>query len=184
MDFLNQMKQSASSAIGQVSSSGSSSSSSESGGGIGKMLLYAVVLALFIAVGYWAYTNYIGPMISANANQKQGSSKVDGDIDASSSASFDDAPVAELYLFKTDWCPHCKKAVPLFDSIKDEYESKLVNGYRVIFKVVDCEREPNIADKFKIEGYPTIKLVKDNQVIEYDAKPDKEHLVQFLNTVI
>jgi thioredoxin-like negative regulator of GroEL len=49
---------------------------------------------------------------------------------------------------------------------------------------VDCEREPNVADKFKIEGYPTIKLVKDNQVIEYDAKPDKEHLVQFLNTVI
>ena len=183
MEFLNQVKQNASSAIGQVSSAaGSSSSSGSESGGTGRMLLYGVVLALFIAVGYWTYTNYIAPMISANANQKQGSSKVDGDVDPS--ASFDDAPVAELYLFKTDWCPHCKKAVPLFDSIKDEYESKLVNGYRVIFKVVDCEREPNVADKFKIEGYPTIKLVKDNQVIEYDAKPDKEHLVQFLNTVI
>lgn len=180
MEFLNQVKQNASSAIGQVSSAAGSSGSES--GGTGRMFLYGVVLVLFIAVGYWTYTNYIAPMISANANQKQGSSKVDGDIEASTS--FDDAPIAELYLFKTDWCPHCKKAVPLFGSIKDEYESKLVNGYRVIFKVVDCEREPNIADKFNIEGYPTIKLVKDNQVIEYDAKPDKEHLVQFLNTVI
>jgi hypothetical protein len=182
MDFLNQMKQNASSAMGQVSSATGSNSGSSETGGMGKMILYAIVFALFIAVGYWAYTNYIAPMISANANQKHGSSKVDGDVEPSSS--FDDAPVAELYLFKTDWCPHCKKAVPLFDSIKDEYESKLVNGYRVLFKVVDCEREPNVADKFKIEGYPTIKLVKDNQVIEYDAKPDKENLVQFLNTVI
>ena len=180
MDFINQMKQNASSAIGQVSSA--SSGSGESGGGMGKMILYAIVFALFIAVGYWAYTNYIAPMISANSNQRQGSSKVDGDIDPSSS--LDDAPVAELYLFKTEWCPHCKKALPIFESVKEEYESKTVNGYRVIFKVVDCEREPNVADKFKIEGYPTIKLVKDNQVIEYDAKPDKEHLVQFLNTVI
>jgi thiol-disulfide isomerase/thioredoxin len=182
MDFLNQMKQNASSAIGQVTSASSSSSSSGESGGMGKTLLYIVVLALFIAIGYWAYTNYIAPMLSANANQRQGSSKVDGDV--ASSSSFDDAPIAELYLFKTDWCPHCKKALPIFESVKEEYESKTVNGYRVIFKVVDCEREPNIADKFNIEGYPTIKLVKDNQVIEYDAKPDKEHLVKFLNTVI
>lgn len=182
MDFLNQMKQSASSAMGQLSTGGGGGSGGSESGGMGRTLLYVVVLALFIAAGYWTYTNYIAPMVSANANQKQGSSKVEGDVDPASS--FDDAPVAELYLFKTDWCPHCKKAVPLFDSIKDEYENKLVNGYRVLFRVVDCEREPNVADKFKIEGYPTIKLVKDNQVIEYDAKPDKEHLVQFLNTVI
>ncbi len=173
------MKLGASAAMGQVSSA--NINGGDSGGGMGRTFLYLVVLALFIAVGHWAYTNYIAPIISANANQKQGSSKVDGD---DSSNSLDDAPIAELYLFKTDWCPHCKKALPLFESLRSEYENKLVKGYRVIFKVVDCEREPNVADKFKIEGYPTIKLVKDNQVIEYDAKPDKEHLVQFLNTVI
>jgi hypothetical protein len=40
-----------------------------------------------------------------------------------------------------------------------------------------------MADKFKIEGFPTIKLVKDRQVIEYDAKPDKEKIKEFLETV-
>ena len=37
---------------------------------------------------------------------------------------------------------------------------------------------------YKIEGYPTIKLVKDNQIIDYDAKPTKATLTQFLNTVV
>ena len=39
-------------------------------------------------------------------------------------------------------------------------------------------------NKYKIEGYPTIKLLKDGNVIEYDAKPNKATLEQFLNTVL
>jgi hypothetical protein len=41
-----------------------------------------------------------------------------------------------------------------------------------------------LMNKFKVEGYPTIKLLKDGQVIEYDAKPSKDTLIQFLNTVL
>ena len=182
MDYLNQLKQSASGLMGGTSSNSSAADSS----GVGKSLLYAVVFALFAAVCYWAYTTYLAPALSnGNASLKQGASKVEGDDGAAADgADFDDAPIAELYLFKTDWCPYCKRAVPVFESLKQEYQHKLVNGYRVLFRVVDCEQEPKIADKFKIEGYPTIKLVKDDQVIEYDAKPEKEHLVQFLSTVI
>ena len=39
-------------------------------------------------------------------------------------------------------------------------------------------------NQYNVEGYPTIKLVKDGQVIEYDAKPSSETLRQFLNTVV
>jgi hypothetical protein len=39
-------------------------------------------------------------------------------------------------------------------------------------------------NKYNVEGYPTIKLIKDGQVIEYDAKPSKETLTKFLNTVL
>ena len=41
-----------------------------------------------------------------------------------------------------------------------------------------------LMDKYNIEGYPTIKLIKDNQVIEYDAKPTKSTMTQFLTTVL
>ena len=46
---------------------------------------------------------------------------------------------------------------------------------------IDCDKDTAIAEKFKVEGYPTIKLVRGNQVIEYDAKPDIDTLNQFLN---
>lgn len=95
---------------------------------------------------------------------------------------------AEVLFFYTDWCPHCKTAKPIWKDIKDEYNNKVINGYTVIFTEVDCSEETAEVDKmmnqYNVEGYPTIKLVKDGQIIEYDAKPSKASLTQFLNTVV
>ena len=38
--------------------------------------------------------------------------------------------------------------------------------------------------KYNIDGYPTIKLLKDGDAITYDAKPEFETLQQFLQTVL
>ena len=109
MDYLNQLKQTASGLMG-----GASSSSNAVDSGSGKTLLYAAVFALFAAVCYWAYTTYLAPMLSnGNASLKQGASRVEGDGTAADGADFEDAPIAELYLFKTDWCPHCKRALEI-----------------------------------------------------------------------
>jgi thiol-disulfide isomerase/thioredoxin len=95
---------------------------------------------------------------------------------------------AELILFTVDWCPHCKTAKPEWENLKSEYENKTINGYDIIFTEHNCTAESaeveELMNKYKIEGYPTIKLLKDNQVIEYDAKPTKATLEQFLNTVL
>jgi thiol-disulfide isomerase/thioredoxin len=95
---------------------------------------------------------------------------------------------AELILFSVDWCPHCKKAQPIWDELKAEYEDKTINGYTILFTEVNCTNESpeveKMINKYKIEGYPTIKLLKDGNVIEYDAKPNKATLQQFLNTVL
>ena len=95
---------------------------------------------------------------------------------------------AELILFYVDWCPHCKTAKPEWDSLKSQYEGKTINGYNVIFTEYNCTNESaeieQLMNKFKIEGYPTVKLIKDNQIIEYDAKPTKATMEEFLNTVL
>ncbi len=95
---------------------------------------------------------------------------------------------AELMLFYVDWCPHCKTAKPEWEEIKAQYDGKTINGYHVIFTEINCTEETaeieKMVDKYKIEGYPTIKLLKDGQVIEFDAKPTKSTLDQFLNTVL
>jgi len=95
---------------------------------------------------------------------------------------------AELLFFFADWCPHCKAAKPIWNELKSEYENKTINGYKVIFTEIDCSTETaeveKMVNQYNIEGYPTIKLLKDGQVIEYDAKPSKATLTQFLNTVL
>lgn len=95
---------------------------------------------------------------------------------------------AELLFFYADWCPHCKTAKPIWNDLKSEYENKTINGYKVVFTEVNCSEETAEVDKmmnqYNVEGYPTIKLLKDGQVIEYDAKPSKDTLTQFLNTVL
>ena len=95
---------------------------------------------------------------------------------------------AELLFFHVDWCPHCKTAKPAWDEIKTQYENKTINGYKVVFTEINCTNETaeveQMMNKYSIEGFPTIKLLKDGQIIEYDAKPTKATLDQFLTTVL
>jgi thiol-disulfide isomerase/thioredoxin len=134
------------------------------------MIFLAIVLIIVI---YYIYTKYfsngLGKTIENMENQSSDKS-------------------AELMLFHVDWCPHCKTAKPEWDQVKDEYQNKSINGYKVMFNEINCTDETpekvKMIETYKIEGYPTIKLVKDNQVIDFDAKPTKETLTKFLNTVL
>jgi thiol-disulfide isomerase/thioredoxin len=134
------------------------------------------VILLFIIVVIVHYYIYVLPKTNVTYNpNKEVVSQSDG-------------KTAELLFFYADWCPHCKAAKPIWNDLKSEYQNKTINGYQVIFTEVDCSTETAETDqmmnKYNVEGYPTIKLLKDGQVIEYDAKPSKETLTQFLNTVL
>ena len=100
----------------------------------------------------------------------------------------DSAKKANLMLFYTEWCPHCRTAKPEWESLKSEYDGKMINGYTLVMSEYDGDSKlpevQDLLDKYDVQGWPTIKLVKDNQVIDYDAKPTKSTLVQFLNTVL
>ena len=132
-----------------------------------------VIMALtvvFIMIALYTYRTYIAPTSDYVANKEFTNQ---GDEDRSESA--------DLYFFYTDWCPHCKTAKPIWKNLQEDIGTKKVNGKKIHFIAVDCEKDPETAEKYKVEGYPTIKLVIKNQVIEYDAKPDLETLKQFLN---
>ena len=94
---------------------------------------------------------------------------------------------ANLMLFYTDWCPYCKIAGPEWKSLKTEYEGKEINGHNIMFSEFNCTEETTelgaLMDKCRIDGFPAIKLLKDKQIIEYDAKPSKEYIAQFLKNV-
>jgi thiol-disulfide isomerase/thioredoxin len=141
-----------------------------------------IVLVIIAAIGgilYYLIKNDMVPGLNKFFSNAQGVTPAPDGIGATT-----DDKVAQLYLFKVDWCPHCKTAKPIFDDVEKELKGRPINGYTTTFKTVDCEAEPDMADKFKIEGFPTVKLVKDGQVIEYDAKPEKDKIMEFLNTVL
>lgn len=95
---------------------------------------------------------------------------------------------AEIMLFSVDWCPHCKTAKPEWEQVKTEFDGKVVNGKKVQFTYVNCTNESPEIEKlmntYQIKGYPTIKLIKEGQVIDFEAKPTKSTLTQFLNTAV
>lgn len=142
-----------------------------------KTMLYFLFGVLFIILSIYLYYAYIGPTLNPKFVANNEPSSLGG---ASSQA--------ELMLFYVDWCPHCKTAKPVWEEMKQEYERKNVNGYQVLFTEINCTNETpeveKLMNKYKIEGFPTIKLLKDGQIIEFDAKPTKANLTQFLNTVL
>lgn len=94
----------------------------------------------------------------------------------------------EMLLFYTTWCPHCKSAMPAWEEIKEKYSGKEVNGYRIQFTEFDCSTETPETEKwmnqYNVEGYPTIKLLKDGKIIEFDANPTVSSLDNFIQTVV
>jgi len=142
------------------------------------IIIALVILAAIGGIVYYIIKNDMIPGLNKFFKDSQGVTPAPDGIGAT------DDKVCQLFLFKVDWCPHCKSAKPIFDEVEKELKGMPINDYTVTFTTVDCEAEPDMADKFKIEGYPTIKLVKDGQVIEYDAKPDKDQIKEFLKSVI
>lgn len=158
----------------------SSSFINQTGGGMPSFWMIIGGIIILFLVGLFVYSMVVSakkPSSTSTNNEFIGTGEaLDGSKDA------------ELMFFYVDWCPHCKTAKPEWEQMRAEYEGKSVNGYNIIFTEINCTTDSpdteRLMNTYKIEGYPTIKLLKDGTVIEYDAKPSKATLVQFLNTVL
>lgn len=140
-------------------------------------IMIAVFVIILIGVGIYYYRTYYANQSSAfsdNSVQRTDTGESAGD--------------AEIILFHVDWCPHCKTAKPEWDKVRDAYEETDINGYDVVFTEVNCTEESpevqSMIEKYNIEGYPTIKLIKGDQVIDFEAKPTESTITQFLKTVL
>jgi thiol-disulfide isomerase/thioredoxin len=96
---------------------------------------------------------------------------------------------ALIYFFHADWCPHCKKAQPEWDAFKMSQHNKLKNGYVVKCISVDCTNDKEstakqLINEFNIESYPSVKMVKDNTTIDYDASVKTASLNKFVDIML
>jgi len=142
-------------------------------------LLIIILIIGLIGVAVYTYLKYISPGLNPEFVPNKEFVKIDSEVTE-----------ATLYFFYVDWCPYCKTAKPILEKLRDSPESQKINGVALQIELVDATNDDSGVATFeqqhnvKIEGYPTIYLVKGDEVIEYDAKVSEASLDEYLNTVL
>ena len=147
-----------------------------------KFILIIFIVVIFLGVAFYIYNTHVAPKLNPDFVPNREFTQGDNIKDA------------YIFLFYVDWCPYSKKAKPIWEQIKAKFNNKEINNVMLHFNEVDGEKEEKALENFekeylspndkKIDGYPSIWLVKGDQVIEFDAKPDINSLTEFINAVL
>ena len=103
---------------------------------------------------------------------------VENDVIILTDSTFDKA-VAKydylLVLFYAPWCGHCKKFHP-------EYEkaAKTLRKENLYLSKVDATVEKKLAEKFEIQGFPTVKLFIKGEAIEYTGGRKEQEVINWM----
>lgn len=137
-----------------------------------RYLLVLLMIVIFGVAGMYAFKWFAKPVLDTmEANNV-------------SNANFRDSEV-QLYIFVANWCPHCTKAKPQWNSFVQSYNGKSVNGHTVQCTTVDCTDGTNpLIQKYQIQGYPTLIMMKGGQRIDFDSKITEDNLIQFVNATL
>jgi len=144
------------------------------------LILLAIVLLIVTII--YVYMKHVAPKMKPKYVQNE--EFVD-----------DDSKYAYMYLFSAEWCPHCNnlKKTGVWEKFTEQYNNTKINGYILNIQDIDCSDDTNqenkdMLNKYEIEGYPSIIIVKDgddpSKAIKFDAKPTTDSLNQFVNSVL
>jgi len=81
-----------------------------------------------------------------------------------------------IILFYMDWCGHCMHFKPIWNEFSKITDKKYIN-------VVKTDND-ELVTKYKIEGFPTVKLFIDDQVINYEGDRSVGGLADFINAIL
>eukprot|EP00735_Rhodelphis_limneticus_P009001 TRINITY_DN2459_c0_g2::TRINITY_DN2459_c0_g2_i1::g.8740::m.8740 TRINITY_DN2459_c0_g2::TRINITY_DN2459_c0_g2_i1::g.8740 ORF type:complete len:492 (+),score=192.22,sp/P55059/PDI_HUMIN/37.23/4e-88,Thioredoxin/PF00085.15/1.5e-29,Thioredoxin/PF00085.15/8.6e+02,Thioredoxin/PF00085.15/9.4e-26,Thioredoxin_6/PF13848.1/0.00054,Thioredoxin_6/PF13848.1/3.9e-22,Thioredoxin_6/PF13848.1/2.2e+02,Thioredoxin_6/PF13848.1/8.5e+02,Thioredoxin_2/PF13098.1/1.8e-08,Thioredoxin_2/PF13098.1/2.9e+03,Thioredoxin_2/PF13098.1 len=101
-----------------------------------------------------------------------------GDVVQLNSANFDQAVSSSdlvLVKFFAPWCGHCK-------SMKDDYEQAATElKGKALLAEVDATEDPELGQRFGVNGYPTIRLfVRGEVVADYQGARNAESFVKYM----
>ena len=148
-----------------------------------KFIIIIVLIAIFIGAAIFVYNKYVAPKINPKFVENR---------------EFTNHGITEndatLYFIYATWCPHSKKVIKHWETLKNKYDYKVikrpVKKFAVTFVEYDGDKQEKEIEEFtkiynkKIDGYPTIILVRDNEVIEFEAEPTLENLNSFIKATL
>ncbi|CDF32649.1 Disulfide-isomerase, PDIA-3 Endoplasmic reticulum lumen [Chondrus crispus] len=102
----------------------------------------------------------------------------ESDVVTLTSKNFADVVAKEKLVFVkffAPWCGHCQSMAEDFKKTATELKGKAV------LADVDATTEEELAKKYNIDGFPTLKLFADGEeVVDYNGGRDKESMIQFI----
>ena len=145
-----------------------------------QMIWIAILIIVFISASIYGYKKFYLPWVS---------SKKYSDVTNVDPTSTGDVGDVTIYLFSADWCPHCKTALPEWENFAHNYNRKEINGYEISCININCTNDKDVKvieyiKKYDIQGYPTIKMVKGDKVIDFDAKVTNSALESFVQNMV
>ena len=81
-----------------------------------------------------------------------------------------------ILLFYSSGCPHCVNFMPVWSELVESLKGNEVQTYKI-----EGTQYPELTDKFKINGYPTILYMKNGIITEYTGKRTKDSILKFIN---
>jgi thiol-disulfide isomerase/thioredoxin len=81
--------------------------------------------------------------------------------------------------FNTTWCYWSKKLNPIWKKLEIDMSNKDI-------KIIDikCDKDNNkeLCKRYQINGYPTIKLIIGNNIIDYEGNRSLEDMKNFIES--
>ena len=125
-------------------------------------------LVIILAVSVVVYCLYANNMLPSLPGQSQSGGEAGADEKVT------------IVLYYAPWCPHCKDMMPLWGELSKKHK----DDANVDVKKVNCEDQPEQAEKNDVTAFPTIILFKNGQPIKYTGDRDEESIESFISNPV
>ena len=80
----------------------------------------------------------------------------------------------DVFLFKAEWCPHCKNFMSQWEKLESDH------GKKYNFITYDSNEDSEEIKNWSIQGYPTIMVKKGKDVMEYVGPNEYNAVLNFI----
>ena len=150
--------------------------------------LFVIITVLIIVIVVLAVFRSVAPTLTMGLGLKAHIGDLKSSFDLEAYDNYEDfdnqleyGPSPEFVMFHAPWCGHCKRALPEFEKLMDNY----TGGVKM--KAIDCEADKEMAKKHGIQGFPTIRYypkgMDGGDHKEYSGARSYSDFVQYLGNV-